>query len=348
MPASSYALYASCRNTHTAWHKPPTPPPPRDIEIYRQNRLEHLSTRRLAEDYQLSQTRIRQILERVNQWLIAVLPPCSDTERARQAYLAQHLAADRLQRQIEKLEIFWDNTYEVRYLRAQAQLILMIARLGVVPGTLESLLADGMLGEGAAALSDESSEGDAPAEEEPQADHAMTDAETPPPSAWNQAEEDGLDEADNEPGGPGVPDTAAPQDGGLPPVGAETAGSEVQEENWGESEADDPVEQEPPTPGSTLERNTGFPTEADAASAAGLPPCSPPPVEPAGPERVRAAVANRHANVSRFQQKAYEVCSAAAHAEDPLRRRLDPTLHTPCAPAASQPAALRHPPGALR
>jgi hypothetical protein len=161
MSAHAYAPAATYRSTHHAGrHKPLLPPTPRDLEIYRQNHLEKLSTRQLAEKFDLSQTRIRQILQRVNQWLIAVLPPCSGDQRARQTYLAQCLVADQLHRQIENLENLWIGTKDLRYLRAQAQLLGMIARLGVLPGMLEGILADGMLGEGVAVVDHREDDGD--------------------------------------------------------------------------------------------------------------------------------------------------------------------------------------------
>src|SRR5690242_13261014 len=93
------------------------PPTPRDFEIHRLNRIEHASTYSLAGRYQISQTRVRQVVYRVGQWLASVLPARSDIEKEQEARLAQCLAADQLQSQAEKLQVFWEQTHDVKYLR---------------------------------------------------------------------------------------------------------------------------------------------------------------------------------------------------------------------------------------
>jgi hypothetical protein len=120
------------------------PPTPRDFEIHRLNRIEHASTYSLAERYKISQTRVRQIVYRVGQWLASVLPARSDIEKEQEARLAQCLAADQLQTQAEKLQVFWEETHDVRYLRQQSRVIVALARLGVVPGAIDSAAAEAL------------------------------------------------------------------------------------------------------------------------------------------------------------------------------------------------------------
>jgi hypothetical protein len=120
------------------------PPTTRDFEIHRHNLVEHLSTYALAERYKISQTRVRQVVYRVGQWLASILPARSDVEKAEEARLAQCLAADQLQSQAEKLQVFWEQTHDVKYLRQQSRVIMALARLGVVPGAIDAAAADVM------------------------------------------------------------------------------------------------------------------------------------------------------------------------------------------------------------
>jgi hypothetical protein len=120
------------------------PPTTRDFEIHRLNRVEHLSTYALAERYKISQTRVRQVVYRVGQWLASILPARSDVEKAEEARLAQCLAADQLQSQAEKLQVFWEQTHDLKYLRQQSRVIEALARLGVVPGAIDAAAADVM------------------------------------------------------------------------------------------------------------------------------------------------------------------------------------------------------------
>src|SRR5689334_13091891 len=93
-----------------------SPPSERDFEILQLHLVEHLSHWRHSEKYRISQTRVRQIVQRVSRWLASVLPAQSDMEQEREARLARHLAADQLQRQIEELQIYWSQTSDPKYL----------------------------------------------------------------------------------------------------------------------------------------------------------------------------------------------------------------------------------------
>lgn len=122
--------------------RPMVPPPPRDLDIFRLRYVEHYPIRLLAERFELSPTRIRQVCHRVRQWLIATLPPMDDDSRARHAHLAQHLVAEQLQEQVAYLDELWYATRDLKCLRLKAQLLMMLARLSVPPGTIEGLLAE--------------------------------------------------------------------------------------------------------------------------------------------------------------------------------------------------------------
>jgi hypothetical protein len=112
------------------------PPTPRDFEIHRAILIERASTRVIAERHRLSQTRVRQLTKRVCNWLAQNLPVPTEAEQAQEVRLAQHLAADQLNHQIEQLQIFWDQTYDPKYLRHQTRVMTALARLGIVPGAI--------------------------------------------------------------------------------------------------------------------------------------------------------------------------------------------------------------------
>jgi hypothetical protein len=118
------------------------PPAARDFEIHRLALVEFLSTRRITEKYEISQTRVRQIIARVADWLTEMLPVKSEADMEKEKRYAIHLAAAQLQHQIEHLQIFWDATSDPKYYRQQARAILALARLGVSSHHLDSLAAN--------------------------------------------------------------------------------------------------------------------------------------------------------------------------------------------------------------
>ena len=123
-------------------HSPTAPPSARDFEIFEQNQIVFLSTRRVAETHRLSQTRVRQIVTRVATWLAAHLPAKTEAEKEADIRLAQHLAAAQLRRQIEECQNYFDGSGDPKYLRHQTRIIVALARLGIVPGAIDSLAAD--------------------------------------------------------------------------------------------------------------------------------------------------------------------------------------------------------------
>ena len=118
------------------------PPSARDFEIFEQHQILFLSTRNIAQKHRLSQTRVRQLITRVANWLADHLPAKTEASREAETRLAQHLAAAQLRRQIEVLQSYFDATGDPKYLRHQTRVIASLARLGIVPGTIDSLAAD--------------------------------------------------------------------------------------------------------------------------------------------------------------------------------------------------------------
>ncbi len=122
------------------------PPTPRDFNIHRLSLILNFSTWRIAEKHHISQTRVRQIIQRVSQWLAATVPVKTDLEQEQEVRLAQHLAAEQMRHQIETLQNYWEGSGDPKYLRHQTRVIAALARLGVVPGAIEAIAADATLG----------------------------------------------------------------------------------------------------------------------------------------------------------------------------------------------------------
>src|SRR5439155_20575031 len=110
------------------------PPTPRDFDIHRLSLVMHFSTRRIAEIHRLSQTRVRQIIHRVSQWLAATLTVKTEVEREQEVRLAQHLAAEQMRNQIEDLQKYWQGSGDPKYLPQQTRVIAALPRLGGAPG----------------------------------------------------------------------------------------------------------------------------------------------------------------------------------------------------------------------
>src|SRR6476659_4190625 len=122
------------------------PPTPRDFNIHRLSLVLHFSTWRIAEKHGISQTRVRQIIQRVSQWLAATVPVKTDLEQEQEVRLARHLAAEQMRHQIETLQNYWEGSGDPKYLRHQTRVIAALARLGVVPGAIEAIAADATIG----------------------------------------------------------------------------------------------------------------------------------------------------------------------------------------------------------
>ena len=71
-------------------------PSTRDWEIYRYVKVEEWSTRIVAAEYGISQTRVCQIVERVREYVLTTTPALSDAEEAQRLAASKQLAAERI------------------------------------------------------------------------------------------------------------------------------------------------------------------------------------------------------------------------------------------------------------
>src|SRR6476620_349371 len=92
------------------------PPTERDFEIHHQCLVAHQSTRTVAARHNISQTRVRQVIVRVSQWLADTIPVKTELGREAETRLAQHLAAEQLRHQCIELRAHWDGTSDPKYL----------------------------------------------------------------------------------------------------------------------------------------------------------------------------------------------------------------------------------------
>jgi len=122
------------------------PPSHRDFQIYQRVVVEAISTRRAASEFSLSQTRVRQLVQRVTQWLTENLPPQSEATTAAYLLHAQHVAADRLSFFYGEAMEGWRAERQMKYMNLAIRLALAQSKLPVIPGTLECLAADAIEG----------------------------------------------------------------------------------------------------------------------------------------------------------------------------------------------------------
>jgi hypothetical protein len=123
------------------------PPSARDFLIYERLVIDAASTRTVAAELRLSQTRVRQIALRVTHWLIETLPAAeSDLSADAQLRLGQHIAADRLERLYFATNRAWQETSQVKFANLSIRIMIAQSKLPARPGTLEALAADAILG----------------------------------------------------------------------------------------------------------------------------------------------------------------------------------------------------------
>jgi hypothetical protein len=109
--------------------------------------IEGVSTREMAGMKRMSQTRVRQIVKRVVQWLALTLPPQSDLDEEREIRLSQKITADRLLFVYQEMMALWRSTHHSKYLSQTIRVSMAQARLGVLPGLTENLIADAESGD---------------------------------------------------------------------------------------------------------------------------------------------------------------------------------------------------------
>src|SRR6478609_2277731 len=124
----------------------PLPPSARDFLAYSRIVVDAASTRTVAEELKISQTRVRQVVKRVLDWLHETLPAHSEADDAARLNLAQHIAADRLQNFYGIASRSWQQTGETKYANLAIKVLLAQTKLPALPGTLEALSADALLG----------------------------------------------------------------------------------------------------------------------------------------------------------------------------------------------------------
>src|SRR6478752_2677977 len=144
------------------------PPSERDFEIYEAVHIANCSTWSQARKHEISQTRVRQVIRRVVEWLGEVLPPQAKVAKEQEVRLAREIAADRFQHQLEEITDLWQETRESKYAGIRIRLTTAQARLGAVGGVAAGLAADAIEGIPVPAYVPprESREGEAPAEPE--------------------------------------------------------------------------------------------------------------------------------------------------------------------------------------
>jgi hypothetical protein len=122
--------------------QPHLPPSERDFEIFFAVAFYSVSTRRAAEQHHISQTRVRQIVALVGDWVADNLPDWGEADLKKQVRLAQHIAANRLEHLYEQAMNYWNAEGDPKYHRAATRIALAQARLGVVAGRIHALAAD--------------------------------------------------------------------------------------------------------------------------------------------------------------------------------------------------------------
>jgi hypothetical protein len=141
------------------------PPGARDFQIYQRVTLEAATTRQAAAEFSISQTRVRQIVQRVSCWLAESMPARTDESDAARLNLAQHLAADRLQYLYGQAMHGWRTTSQSKYAGVLLRCIAAQGKMPVTPGALDALIADaieGPLPDEPSTLARSASEGNVP------------------------------------------------------------------------------------------------------------------------------------------------------------------------------------------
>jgi len=117
------------------------PPSVRDFDVFRRIVVYGLSTRQVAQEHHLSQTRVRQIADRVAHW-IAKLLPHFDIAEEHGLRLARQLASERLDFFYGQAMHGWNVANNPRCLALALRITMAQVRLPCIPGRLEALAAD--------------------------------------------------------------------------------------------------------------------------------------------------------------------------------------------------------------
>jgi hypothetical protein len=118
------------------------PPSGRDFFVYERVVLELASTRQAAAEADISQTRVRQIVRRVIEWLGETLPEETELSQAKQLRVGRQIAADRLEAHYREAARKWRSTEQPKFAGLAIRIIAAQVRLPVVAGKYEALMAD--------------------------------------------------------------------------------------------------------------------------------------------------------------------------------------------------------------
>jgi hypothetical protein len=115
-------------------------PSERDADVYRLIVIAGLSTREVARQAKVSQTRVRQIVQRVMQWLAEVLPAEAEELPAEAALtVARHIAADRLELLYQHALHCWRESTHTKYASLAARLAVARSKLAVLTSPSDRL-----------------------------------------------------------------------------------------------------------------------------------------------------------------------------------------------------------------
>jgi hypothetical protein len=117
-------------------------PSGRDFFVYERIVVDLVSTRQVAEEADISQTRVRQIAGRVIEWLGETLPADTELSEAAQFRAGRQIAADRLEAHYREAARKWRSTDQPKFAGLAIRIIAAQVRLPVVAGKYEALMAD--------------------------------------------------------------------------------------------------------------------------------------------------------------------------------------------------------------
>jgi hypothetical protein len=122
------------------------PPSGRDFLAYQRIVVDAASTRTVAEELKISQTRVRQIVRRFIDWLQSALPPDAEVTEAYQLRVGRYIAADRLERYYIQANRLWEQTGQAKYLSAILRILNAQTKIPAMSGTIEALAMDAIIG----------------------------------------------------------------------------------------------------------------------------------------------------------------------------------------------------------
>src|SRR5688572_24542213 len=117
------------------------PPSARDFFVYERVVIELASTRQVAAEANISQTRVRQIIGKVLDWLAETLPAKATLADEAQLLVARHIAADRLEALFRNANQKWLATDQCKYANLALRVNMAQSKLPAVAGHYAALMA---------------------------------------------------------------------------------------------------------------------------------------------------------------------------------------------------------------